>query len=152
MTCQGEGGDLCSVFSMHFFAQTQYTKQLAATKKEKEEAIANFKQNAFSMVTPPRRNNIQVPELTGASLGNSPVGVKYQHYPEQVQIFQTQINSPAGETREVQEPLINFKNVQQSPHNPNMYPQGITPPSKIKGCVFKSYAWIFEAENCKNLD
>ena len=78
--------------------------------KEREGgSIANFKQNAFAMVTPPRRNNIQVPELTGATLGNSPVGVKYQHYPEQVQIFQNQRNSPAGEPREVQEPLTDFE-------------------------------------------
>ena len=79
--CQGEGGNVCAIFSMHFFAQTQYTKQLAAVKRENDKENDNFKQNAFAMVTPPRRKNIQVPELTGATLGNTPVGVKYQQYP-----------------------------------------------------------------------
>ena len=52
MTCQGEGGNLCAVFSMHFFAETQYTKQFAAAKRENDKERENFKQNAFAMTTP----------------------------------------------------------------------------------------------------
>ena len=111
MTCQG-GNNLCAVFSMYFFAQTQYTKQLAAQKRENAKKEKNFKQNVFEMVTHPRRNIIQVPELTGATLGPSPVGVKYQQFPEQAQLYQQKRQYSPGEGRDKQEPLINFKNAQ----------------------------------------
>jgi hypothetical protein len=132
MTCN-EGSNVCTAFSMHFFAQTQYTTQLAAEKRERAKRERDFKQNAFELNTPPRQNNVIVPDLTGATLGPSPVGVHYQQMPEGAHIY-TQQRGFSGEgnrfvkegKKELQEPLINYKN-QTSPNPTNLYPQGISP-------------------------